>query len=252
MKPSKINRGGKARWLANSACGLVLACALVGCAEESSTAKKEVASPAAKLEAPAKKVPVGKNVFLEIQGDKRRVLVQAYVCLREGQLEQFLTRKRMKEHEAILAADVDARDIHTALNLAGAEEGKPVRFVPKYQPASGSVIKIQLIYVDKGKKIEVPAQQWIRNVQKRKELDQDWVFGGSFLVRDPLDDTKKPYYAANDGDVICVSNFDTAMLDLPIESSQDNSDLAFEAYTERIPPLGTSVLVVLTPAAKKK
>jgi len=191
-------------------------------------------------------------VFLEKKGDKRRVLVQAYVCLRQGQLEQFLTRKRTKEHEAILAADVDARDIHTALILAGAEPGKPVQFQPKYEAATGTPIKINLIYEENGKKVEVPARQWIRDGKTGKDLDQDWVFGGSHLIPDPLDDTKKPYYAANDGDVICVSNFDSAMLDLPIESSKDNGDLSYEANTARIPPLETPVLVVLEPLAKKK
>ena len=42
----------------------------------------------------AKKLPIGKNVFLEIDGTKRRVLVATTVCLRMGQLEQLLTRKR--------------------------------------------------------------------------------------------------------------------------------------------------------------
>src|SRR4051812_48236590 len=87
---------------------------LVGCMEEQAPRKKDypATAPAA---TPTKKVEVGKNVALEVQGERRRVLVQAYVCLRQGQLEQFLTRKRTKEHEAVLAADVDARDIHTAL-----------------------------------------------------------------------------------------------------------------------------------------
>lgn len=224
---------------------------LVGCVDESPSAKKEP-PPSAAVSAPTKTVPVGKNVTFEVQGDTRRVVVQAYVCLRQGQLEQFLTRKRTKEHEAILAADVDAREIHTALLLAGAEPGKPVQFRPQYQPASGTVIKVSLAYMDKGKRVQVPANRWIRDTRKKKELDQEWVFGGSHLIPDPLDATKKPYYAANDGDVICVSNFDTAMLDLPIESSKDNGDLSFEAYTERIPPLETPVQVILEPVAKKK
>src|SRR5437868_897217 len=144
--------------------GLVAVSGLVGCVEESSTSKKETTQPAVPVSA-AKKVNVGKNVDLEVQGDKRRVLVQAYVCLRQGQLEQFLTRKLTKEHEAILAADLDARLIHTALVLAGAEAGKPVQFRPKYQPASGTVITIHLRYEHKCKKIDVPARQWIRHVQ---------------------------------------------------------------------------------------
>ncbi len=201
---------------------------------------------------PAKKVPVGKNVFLEIQGDRRRVVLQTSVCLRQGQLEQFLTRQRTKEHEAILAVDTDASIIHAALVAAGAEPGKPVQFRPTYKPASGTTIKIHLRYEQNGKSIEVPAQKWVRDSKTKKDLDQDWVFGGSFLMRDQLEPDKKPYYAANDGDVICVSNFETAMLDLPIESSKNNDDLSYEANTERIPPLETPVLVILEPVAKKK
>src|SRR5712692_2160487 len=34
-----------------------------------------------------KKVEMGRNVTLEVQGEKRRVIVQAEVCLREGMLE---------------------------------------------------------------------------------------------------------------------------------------------------------------------
>jgi hypothetical protein len=40
------------------------------------------------------------------------------------------------------------------------------------------------------------------------------------------------------------------MLDLPINSSKDNDDLQFEAYTDRIPPLETPVLVILEPVLK--
>jgi hypothetical protein len=136
--------------------------------------------------------------------------------------------------------------------LAGAEEGKPVQFRPKYQPAHGTTIKITLEYTDKGKKVQVPAQSWVRSSKTKKDLDIDWVFAGSQLIPDPLDKTKKPFYAANDGDVICLSNFDTAMLDLPIESTRDNDDLFFEAHTERIPPVETRVTVILEPVLKSK
>jgi hypothetical protein len=77
-----------------------------------------------------------------------------------------------------------------------------------------------------------------------KDLDIDWVFAGSRLVDVPFEQGKK-HYLANDGDVICVSNFETAMLDLPIKSPKDNADLAFEANTARIPPKDTRVTVIL-------
>jgi hypothetical protein len=220
---------------------------VIGCADEEPQPKKQ-----AQPKAETKKVEVGKNVVLEIQGDQRRVLIQAYVCLRQGQLEQLLTRQRTKEHEAILAAEIDARDVHTALILAGAEQGKPVRFRPKFEPPSGTTIKVSVEYEEKDKKIRLPGSQWIRNAKTRKDLEYDWVFAGSYLIPDPDDKTKKPFYAANDGDVICVSNFDTALLDLPTNSSKDNDELIFEAHTDRIPALKTRVLVILEPVLPKK
>lgn len=195
---------------------------------------------------------IGKNVYLEIEGGKRRVLVNATVCLRKGQLEQLLTRKRTKEHEAVLSADVDARNIHLALTLAGAVEGSPVKFRPKFMPPTGGAVKISLEYAEKGKTVRVPAQSWIRNIKTKKDLDTDWVFAGSMLFQDPLDMTKKPHYAANDGDVICIANFDSALLDVPFSSAKDNDDLAFEAHTERIPALETPVVVILEPIPAKK
>src|SRR5688500_12993228 len=87
----------------------------------STTLPKDVAAPKT-----IKKVPAGKNIILEIQGNRRRVVIEAKVCLREGQLEQLLCRRQSKEHEAILAADVDARMIHAALEAAGAKAGRPV------------------------------------------------------------------------------------------------------------------------------
>src|SRR5262245_2336776 len=59
-------------------------------------------------------------------------------------------------------------------------------------------------------------------------------------------------YLANGGDVVCVSNFESALLDLPIKSSSANAALIFEADTERIPPVGTKVTVIFEPVPEKK
>lgn len=193
----------------------------------------------------AKRAPLGKNVWLEVQGEQRRVLIDATVSLREGLLEQFLCRKNTKEHEAILAADIDARDVHKALLVAGAKPGSPAKFDPKFEPPTGTTIRVFIEYEVNGKLVRVPARTWVRNLQTKKELDTDWVFAGSRLV--PQEEGKPPYYMANGGDVICVSNFPDAMLDLPISSSKDNDTLAFEAFAERIPQLETKVTVILEP-----
>lgn len=199
-----------------------------------------------------KKVEVGKNVFLEVEGDKRRVLINGIICRRTDQLEQFMCRKNTKEHEAIVSADIDAAKVHLALTLAKAEAGNPVKFQPKFMPASGTVIKVYVQWEEKGKTMKVPAQQWIKNLKTKKELEHDWVFAGSFHIPNRLDPKAPPFYAANDGDVICVANFEDALLDLPIQSSKDNDDLVFEAWTERIPALETPVVVILEPVLPVK
>lgn len=210
--------------------------------------KKE--EPKAAVE--TKKVPVGKNITLEVQGEKRRVRVESEVCLREGLLEQLLTKKGQKVHEAILAADIDARELHLALTLAGAEPGRPVQFRPKLMAPSGTTIKIFLEYKKDGKEVRIPAQQWIRNFKSKKDFHSDWVFAGSVLIPNPFDKTKKPFYGANDGDVISIVNFESACLDVPFLSTKDNADLDFEAHTERIPAMKTPVAVILEPVVEKK
>lgn len=193
-----------------------------------------------------------KNLFLERQNDKLRVVIQAEVCLREGQLEELLCRKNTKEHEAVLAADVDAKGIHLALIAAGAEAGSPVQFEPKYKPAKGTPIKISLEYQKDGKTVVVPARDWIRNPKTKKNLEPDWVFAGSKLVENPEGKDKPPVYLANYGDLICVCNMDSAMLDLPVESPKRLDDRLYEADTDRIPPLETKVMVILEPVVAKK
>ena len=72
---------------------------------------------------------------------------------------------------------------------------------------------------------------------------------------DPDDATKPPFYLANQGDVICLCNMDTAMLDLPIASPKALAERAWEANPDRIPPLNTKVDVIFAsnaPAARAR
>jgi hypothetical protein len=235
-------------WLVLPAVFVLIGCMDAGDPEPRRTAKDGTAPK----QTPANKVNLSQNIWMENQAGTRRVLVSAEVCLRAGPLEQLLTRKGQKEHEAILTADIDARKLHEALLLAGAEPGSPAQFVPRYRPASGTTIRVSLIYDDKGTKKTVPARSWIRGLKSKAELECDWVFAGSMLVDNPFDPAAPKRYLANDGDVICISNFESALLDLPIFSSKGDEDRGYEAWTERIPPEGTKVVVVLEPVLTKK
>ncbi|MFT7640001.1 MAG: hypothetical protein ACI9G1_001739 [Pirellulaceae bacterium] len=193
--------------------------------------------------------PIGLNRLAKdyrVWADLKRklVIVDGYICLQRGQLEMFACPKQSKEHESVVAIDCPARYIHAGLLLVGAKAGQPVQFDPQYAPAMGDVIEVLILWKDKdGKGHKVRAQQWIRDTSTEKEMSYDWVFGGSGFWTDP--ETKEQHYYADDGDFICVSNFGTAMLDLPIKSSQLSDGLLFECFPDRIPPRKTPVRLVL-------
>jgi hypothetical protein len=243
------------RWLARGALLGILTVAVV--ATVLSSAAPSPAADDPKPEVTRSKL--GKNVYFEIEGkgtkdEKRRVVVDAVVVLREGQLEGLLTIKGTKEHEYILGAEVDAVNIHAGLMACGATPGSPVQFKDdKYIPAHGPVVKITLRYTNKdGKVVSASAQDWILDGKTKKNLAQDWVFGGSRIYRDPDNPKKPPTYLANYGDVVCLVNMETAMLDLPVRSPSRLEERFFEAVTAVVPPSGTKVEVIFEPVPEKK
>ena len=181
-----------------------------------------------------------------INREEKKVYVGGQVSLRRGMLEMFACPKGTKEHESIVAVNSLAATVHAALLAVGAVPGTPVSYDPEYKPPTGTEIEIAIEWKDpEGQWHSANAREWVRNVRTGKELNVPWVFAGSgFYVEE---ETGKQHYLAESGDFICVSNFGTAMLDLPVESSQAEAGLLFEAYTERVPALGTPVRLVLMP-----
>ena len=185
-----------------------------------------------------------------IDPKNKTVIVDGQISLREGMLEMFACTRNTKEHESIVSVNSKAFLVHAALLSLGAEPGRPVQFVPKYRPPTGTEIEITVQWRDEaGKEKTARAQDWIKDINTKKAMAHPFVFAGSSFWID--EETKKKFYQAEGGDFICVSNFGTAMLDIPIESSQANTELAFEAFTDRIPALGAPVRLILKPKMKE-
>ena len=181
-----------------------------------------------------------------INRKQKQVAVDGEVCLTRGYLEMFACIKNTKEHESIVALDSKAFLIHTALLAVGAKPGTPATYRPTYRPASGTTIEVWVEWMEpSGKPKRVKAQEMIRDLETKKAMTHRWVFGGSSIYEDAA--TKRRYYRAEGGEVICVSNFPTAMMDLPIESTQADDQLLFEAFTENIPSRRTPVRIYLVP-----
>jgi len=179
------------------------------------------------------------------------VVMIGRVVLREGFLELLACRVGTKEHESILSVRVTPNRIHAALLAAGARQGKPMQFSPVFVPASGDKIDITLRWKDdSGTDKEARAQDWVWEVSSspedaKKPMTTHWVFSGSREYQD--DEGKNRYVADETGELFSLSNFVGSILDVPIRSSADNTQLLFGCFTERIPPLDTLVTIILTP-----
>jgi hypothetical protein len=220
------------------------------------TAEGPAAAPAAGAAQPAAAETSGltrltPDYDLWVDLKRKLVVVDGRICLREGVLEVFACPRGTKEHEAIVAVNCKSQFVHAALLAVGAKPGKPMQYQPEYKPATGTIIDVFVLWKDEqGNNRKVSAQEWIKVLKTGKAMPHHWVFGGSGFWTDP--ETKKQHYYADSGELICVSNFSGAMLDLPIASTADNDDLQFAAFTERIPPLGTKVRLVLIPRPEEK
>ncbi|HTN77935.1 MAG TPA: YdjY domain-containing protein [Pirellulaceae bacterium] len=183
---------------------------------------------------------------------KRKIVVMdGRIACREGQLEMFACPRGTKEHESVVAVNAKPSIAHAALLAVGAKAGTPVKFDPKYVPASGTTVEILVLWKDKdGKNQKMRAQEFIKQIKTGKAMEYDWVFAGSGFWLD--EETGVKHYHGDSGDFICVSNFPTATLDLPVKSSQENTNLLFEANTAKIPAKGTKVRLVMIPQPEKK
>jgi hypothetical protein len=176
---------------------------------------------------------------------QKEVVVGGRIAIDRGPIEFFACSEGTKEHESIVATKASARLVHAALLAIGLEPGTPVSFDPEYVAATGPRVLVRVRWTkDDGTSATVDAREWVRNTRTGAALDTDWVFAGSSFWTDPADGTE--YYQADGGDLICVSNFPTAMLDLPVESSQSNEALLFEAFAGRVPPRGTAVELIFS------
>lgn len=224
---------------------LILPAALLAMVAQQATQEAPADKPSSAFQAPEDWKSLGPHLWFDPTSEPKRLIIEAQVVLREGALEHLLCLRGTKEHEAIVATAAAPKQIHAGLLLTGAEVGHPVRFRPKFEPPSGSPIAIAVQWDQDGKTVEADARSWIKDDKAGKELTIDWVFAGSTIYEDPI--TKKKVYAAEEGDLITVANFGSSILDLPIASSADDANLFYIANTEKIPPRGTEVRLILSP-----
>ena len=79
-------------------------------------------------------------------------------------------------------------------------------------------------------------------------MEATFVFAGSRW--DVIEELRQQRYAAEDGHLITVANFSSATIDIAEPSSADDGGQMYEGWSERIPPVGTPVILELAAVDK--
>lgn len=190
---------------------------------------------------------------IHIDLKKRIVDVDASVCLNAGLLELIATERGGKEHEAIVALDAKAQNIHLALLMIGLKPGSPGRWEyvnkkPHPIDPTGDRVKLSLVFTKDGKQAEYPITRFVRDQNTKKPLDSGvFVFAGSRMVE--AEKGKPPVYAAGmDGDVVTLVSFNDELLAAPHAASNSNDLLNYEIDPTILPKVGTRVVLRVRPA----
>lgn len=223
-----------------------------------------VATPASRAVSTSASAPGGRILkfpYITADLDARRIVVQSEICNRDCLLEMLLCRKGGKQHESILCTQARPSHLHAALLALGLERGIAGEWVGpaeegRYLPPRGEAVRIRLRWRTPpgpdGKsevRLSDPGEWMTRTDLKGRSLPlpPTWIFVGSQI-------TPEGQYAADLPDrdhIICVSNWNDAVLDVPFESSESNALLEFRTVTDKIPPLQTPVDVVIEPVTKE-
>jgi len=181
----------------------------------------------------------------------KQVVLMGETCRANYPLE-FLATYPPRGYESILVVQVKPSLVHAGLLRLGAEAGHPARFEPKFEPATGTEVEIEVRWKDQaGKSRRARAQEWVRDIKTKKALELNWVFAGSGFWTD--DETGKQVYRADSaGDFISVLNLPTSTLDLPIRSASALESRLFEGFVEHLPPEKTVVTMILKPKLPEK
>jgi len=183
---------------------------------------------------------------VRIDWSARAVEVDGVIVLREGPLELFACSPRTREHESIIAVKARPMHVFQAMGLIGLEPGSPVRYDAECDrpiPPRGETLDLAVRYGTGDEARVIPLETWMLDVSRRRPPEPiEWVFAGSRT----FDNGR--FGADADGTVICVVDFDTALIAVGSLHTADNEQLWLTANTEAIPPIDTPCTILIRSA----
>jgi len=190
---------------------------------------------------------VGKLPHIAVDAKAKEIRVDCEAVKADYPLEFLAVLTNTNEYEALVRSDAKPSDLHLALLMIGLTPGTPVHYsesTKTWQPPTGPPVDIWFEYQKDGKSMKVPAYRWMRDVKTKKEATpMTWVFTGSKVMDD------HSYAADTTGCLVGVINNELSVLDVPALKSRALESREYERNPDLIPPTGTVVTMILTPAS---
>ena len=195
--------------------------------------------------------------------DKRTITVQCKVTLTEGPIEFLVCRAGTKDYESVLSTTAVPSSLHGLLLAMGLTPGKPARTIypdgekAQFIPPRGPKLHLTVRWTDDQQNVhEMAAQEflaWRQNdinakADEHPPIPDHWVFVGSYVAPNGM------YLADREGEMVSVSNFGSSVIDVPFESTANNTRLAYQANSAKVPAKGTAVELIIhvTPGAENE
>lgn len=194
------------------------------------------------------------------------ILVATSVVLRDGPLE-FAACFAGKEHESILRLNAQAEHVYQALGLIGLTPGRPAEWDEGrrlYHPPEGDLLDIRVLVQDieagggsansgadaalLGADLSRASDlfEWTTEVEYgQTPVSRPWVFAGSRSGADGR------LAAGLSGAALALVDSPEALVALTRSHSSADAELWLRANPNLIPPDGTRVLLVFTPAVAR-
>ena len=172
-----------------------------------------------------------------------RVEFEAAVNMDKGLLEYLLVGEAGKVHESLLRTRIEPFSLQIALLLMGLE-GTTNPLVEQGDPRTpeGDPVTIWVKWVDRGKIIELPIEEWIsmdKNGASMKPID--WIFTGSVI-------TEGVFLAQVEKSIVAIYHDPAALIDNPLPEGA--SDETWFVNETKVPPVGTKVTVTIKKGKK--
>lgn len=178
--------------------------------------------------------------------------LDAVVCIDAGWLEQIACSPGTRDHESLVTVAARPRDVHAALLLLGLEPGAPGSWtfendVLALVPPRGPKLSVEVRWTSAdGVARREPIGRWAREARSGAELEATWRFAGS--VTEPARNGRGDHYVADQsGSIIGLVTFGDEVIAFPevLPDQEGVAPLEYEAWSERLPPIGTPVTLVV-------